>query len=355
MYPRITGANIDYLYNRDSNTKNFYQDGHYYPSYGTSIQFMNRIGAIRGRDNIESRYPVGLNSHSAKVNLLMEDITEGEAGAIVSALNNILAEDGTGKGYLAMTHDNATPMSSESVPSMYLNLEGGSNYIYNDINGLMIEDYQISHKSNFLYDLSVSLKTNAKSAYLNYWGAHVYSGDIAYWDTGIAYLENDIVFYPAFENARDNFFYCKGDHTSSTTNAPTRDSTIWTQEFSWTPSNEASTSNGDQINLENFKEGMLNRIKMNKNQQSIETSLFFPNRSNRETRAILHFLENRMGYKAFDFTISGIYRSKKRFTSPEWEHEFVYFDVNNVRVTFSEETRIASNKELNTSNFWNAL
>ena len=355
-FPRITGENIDYLYNRDNNTKEFYLNGYYYASYGTKIKFTNRIGEIRGRDNISSKYPIGLNSLHAEVSLMLNDVTDGEAGVVISAIQNTLAEEGTGAGYLTITNNNASPMNSGDAKYIFLNLDGGTgNYIYNEIDGLLVEEYNDSHKSNFLHDLSIKLKTNQKSVFTNYWGAHTYTGDIAYWDTGVAYEANDIIFYPAFENGRDNFFYCTSSHTSSASNAPTLSGASWTQSFVWQPNHELTVQNGDKISLENFQEGMYSRIKVNKNSQFIDTTLSFFNRSNKETRAILHFLENRMGHKAFDFTLSGIYRSKKYFTAPEWEHEFVYFDVNNISVNFREEVRVASAKQLNTSNFWNAL
>jgi len=355
-YPRITGDNLDYLYDRDQNTKSFNLSGYHYASYGTKVSFTNRIGEIRGRDNVSSKYPIGLNSLMAKIDLKIGDINEAEAGILVGAIQEVLAEEGTGAGYLTLTNNSSSPISTGSATNIYLNLDGGTgDFIYNEINGLLVEDYEVVHKSNFLHDLNIVLKTNQKSVFTNYWGAHSYSGGLAYWDTGIAYEENDIIFYPAFENARDNFFYCSSGHISITGLAPNASGSPWKQSFFWEPNHELTTRNGDSLSLENFKEGMHSRTKVNKNSQFIDTTLSFLNRSNKETRAILHFLENRMGYKAFDFTLSGIYRSKKYFTAPEWEHEFVYFDVNNISVKIKEEVRVASAKQLNTSNFWNAL
>ena len=355
-YPRITGENISYLYNRDHNTKVFPLYGQFYASYGTSLKFSNRVVEIKGRDHYTSSYPIGLNSMTAEVNLMMNDISDAEAGTIIRAMQKVLAEEGTGRGYINLARNNSTPLNTGEASAMYLNLEGGTdNHVYNSLEGFFVQEWNDQHKENFLHDVSITLRSNTKSPYLNYWGLYANSGDIAYWDTGVAYQTNDIVFFPKFENAMDNFFYCTSDHTSATGTSPEFTGSPWTQSFDWEPDYKLVVNNGDRVNLENFKEGLINRIKKDRNEQFLDLALSFENRSNRETRAILHFLENRMGYKPFPLELPGIYRAKKFFVAREWEHEFVYYDVNNLTVRMIERVRIANNKEINTSNFWNVV
>jgi phage-related protein len=355
-YPRITGENLDYLYNRDSNTKNFDLDGSFTPNYGTSVSVTNRIGEIVGRDYYSSKYPIGLNGMTIEVQMMFKDITDGQAGVIMAAVNSRLSEDGTGVGYITLGSNDSTPIATGECSGVYFNLEDGEiNPIYNNISGLYIAEYDDSHKENLLHDLSLTLKTNNNSAYINYWGLYPNTSGILYWDTGVAYNENDIVFYPAFENARDNFFYCLSGHTSTNPLSPVTSSQAWTQSFMWAPDHTANVSNNGTSELERFGEGVINRIKTNKNEQYINTELTFSYRSNSETKAMLHFLENRMGYKKFDFTMSGIYRSKKKFTAAEWRHEFIYYDVNNISVRIMESSNVAPSRELNTTNFWNVL
>jgi hypothetical protein len=352
---RITGTNLDYLYDRDANTKNFVTTNRFYADYGTVTRFRNRIGKVEGRDGYGTKYPIGLNSMVMEADILFTNLDQGEAGILISALQAKLAEDGEDVGSIRIGYNNNASLDTGTYTGMFLNLSAASgDLIYNKISGFYIADYEDVHRENFIHDIKLKVITNADSPFINYYGVYANSTGITGWTTATSYAQNDIVYYDGDIDERNNFYYCISGHTSSSSNHPTGASSAWTQAFQWSPDFSATYQEPADREIETFTHGLINRIKLNKNSQVLNMNLMFNNRSDKEARAILHYLENRMGHRKFNFTVSGIYRSKKYFTCPEWEHEMVYKDVNNISIAIEEEINVAPVRSIDNSDYINA-
>jgi hypothetical protein len=52
---------------------------------------------------------------------------------------------------------------------------------------------------------------------------------------------------------------------------------------------------------------------------------------------MLHFLENKGGYRRFKHKISSVYNRPKVFICPEWTHTWVYNNSHNLSVSFKED------------------
>jgi hypothetical protein len=59
--------------------------------------------------------------------------------------------------------------------------------------------------------------------------------------------------------------------------------------------------------------------------------------SDAEARCILHFLISKQGYRKFQYILPKIYNQNKYFYAPQWEHTFVYKNVNDITVTLVED------------------
>jgi len=362
-YPRIEGSNLKYLYDRDFSTKNIEASGSFTPSYGSKMRFRNKLRNIVGRDNYSQKAPLGLNSMVAEAELIFQNLTIEEAGMLQKAIDTQLAngvsdeEQFAVESYLTLGLGNSSPIS-EHVPLVTINLDGGSStgmYIYNTLSGARVTNLDLNHKEGFLTDVALDLTINADSPEINYWGVYANSTGIRNWREGLPYEKNDIAYLPIFNNARDNFFYCVEDNTSTYVNSPTGASTVWTQSFYWEPDAAVNVSFDSRKGEESFSKGFYNRIKLDSNDRLVNAKLAFSNRSNKETRAILHFLENRMGYKKFDYILSGAYRSAKRFTADAWEHVFKFYDSNDIGIEIKEAANPVIPKEPNSYNFWNVI
>jgi phage-related protein len=159
-----------------------------------------------------------------------------------------------------------------------------------------------------------------------------------------------------FRNIRSSsvnkFFYCVNNHTSNTSNYPSA-SNNWTQNFVWRPSYGSSGSY--RANNESMKLGegydYVNNLAINS--LPLELNVRFNNRTDKEAKAIIHFLQEKhfpyesiyaLDYKgerllstdvqAFNFIYSFPYRTDLKFTCVEFSHSIDYRNNNNITSKF---------------------
>ena len=352
-YPEYTGENVKFLYDRDFSSLPAYNYSDISipaPDYGSRVVFSTKTTTTVGRDNYETILPMGINNVMAEFNLNFSNIWNSEANYILHKLNQAI--NGTTQV------DETLAIYNSGIAGNEISFEGyygtGSS-IYKDVlSGCFVKDYSLNTKENFLCDLSVVLATDTYSSFMNYKGAFPNEAHIQAWNTGQSYEKFDVVYYPIFLDKRNNFFYCLQNHTSSTGILPQPESEYWTQSFFFEP-DFAIPTNVDYSSSINNDGDFLERIKMNKNSNRLDMNLKFENRSNKETRAMMHFLENKMGYRSFKMALSGVYRSQKTFYVPSWSHTYTFYDTNSIEVEIKESIRNMAKRELNTTNFWNVL
>ena len=148
------------------------------------------------------------------------------------------------------------------------------------------------------------------------------------------------------------FFYCTEDHLSSPQNMP-GGSSFWTQDFGWRPS-YGSNSTFAAINESMvLGEGSdyVNNLAINS--LPLELGLSFKNRTDKEAKAIIHFLQEKhfayesifaLDYKgqrllssdvqSFNFIYTHPYRKDLKFTCIEFNHTVTYRNNNTISAKF---------------------
>lgn len=153
------------------------------------------------------------------------------------------------------------------------------------------------------------------------------------------------------------FFYCKIDHDSSIKthpgSEPWHDSGYWTQDFEWRPS-YGSKSNFVATN-ENLQLGegsdYVNNLAINS--LPLEIDISFNNRTDKEAKAIMHFLqEKHFAYESifgidyrgdrllsgdvssFRFVYTHPYRKDLHFTCTDFSHSILYRNNNVITAKF---------------------
>lgn len=152
-----------------------------------------------------------------------------------------------------------------------------------------------------------------------------------------------------------SFFYCKKDHFSEEIKSPnnigSRD--FWTQDFFWRPGYGSQVNFAAQNEIVRLGEGYDQVTNKAINCLPMEINLRFDNRTDRETRAILHFLQEKffpydsmfsLNYKGerllsndvakFKFEFSYPYKKDLRYCCLRFGHEKSYRNNNNVVATF---------------------
>ena len=90
----------------------------------------------------------------------------------------------------------------------------------------------------------------------------------------------------------NQFFYCTKDHYSNTSNYP-GSSEVWTQDFIWRPSYNSQASYKAVNESLKLGEGYdyVNNLAINS--LPLELNLKFNNRTDKEAKAIIHFLQEK--------------------------------------------------------------
>ena len=121
--------------------------------------------------------------------------------------------------------------------------------------------------------------------------------DISGWNKDQAYEKFDVVFFSGNAETGCNqfesgYYYATAanDSTSNTTLSPSGSNTKWTRSFPSTPSYNSSVSFNAKTFKNTFGDGYHTILPKSHNNLEIEYNLNFNGRTEKESKAILHFL-----------------------------------------------------------------
>lgn len=164
-------------------------------------------------------------------------------------------------------------------------------------------------------------------------------------ESSVSYEENDIVYYTVNKKC----YYCIVAHTSSASIVPTNAS-YWgghidfdnygssesKPNFIWTPSYQAQSSFAPKVNLIKFGDGYEQRVQSDINNSLLSFSASFTERSEKETRAIVHFLDKRNSVESFIFTPPPPYDKALKFICREWSSNYNFYDNYSISAKFEQ-------------------
>ena len=328
-------------YDRDHNIDGPVLPFTFVPEYGSTVSFENKNVHFNAADNYYKKFSKGVNGTNIKLNLKFSNKTEDEARSFLHFIETVLDTD---KNYLDF--NSLTPSGVEiAFPT-------GS--IYKNIDELFIENYDFKFH-NGLFDIDLNLSKNGYSSLFDWSGssylnaANFYTG----WDTGINYKEFDVIFYSGYAeqissdfqtgnyyriaDRRENFYYCLSGHTSEYTNSPTGSNSHWSKSFFYEIDDDISIGSDRSNNIFDLKDSFSSFIKQDQNGGLIkDLSLSLKNRSDKEARSIIHFIEKHEDYRPLELTLPQLYNKKKFFVVKSFEHKFVYKDCNDLDIVLDE-------------------
>ena len=97
---------------------------------------------------------------------------------------------------------------------------------------------------------------------------------------------------------------------------------------------------GIKSDILSFKDSFTQRLGGNaqtKNIAKFDISYTLTDISDKEAVTILHFLENKAGYRRFEHQIPSLYNRPKVYYCPEWTHTWKYANSNDITVSFVED------------------
>jgi len=166
-----------------------------------------------------------------------------------------------------------------------------------------------------------------------------------FWNAGETYGKHDIAYMsgitvPSLELSGWYYYSGESETTATDANGPLGDSTetMWTKERFYFDVNAGLSINAAPRYLKQpFQSDFYIRTKDGLNKSLLNMEFSFDARSDKESKAIVHFLEHHKGKDQFEFIPPAPYDiTGKVFICPKWQHTLNYKDNNNVSVNFIE-------------------
>ncbi len=282
------------------------------PVYGSQVSFSSKINSYQTDDHYYNLIPMSVNSLSADFQLRY-DVSEVNARGLANFF-----ESKSGYKTFEFTPDNSG--------------------IYKTVSGYC-NNYAINFVNNQHFEVAASIAIDDAPTLLNWSGNSFTNLSFRDYNYSIAYKKYDVVYTGINQNKLDNFYYCTGDHSSTHSNSPTGASSMWTREFFFKP--DIGTQNDVQIKVDapEYKNSFTKRI-LPKGETNIATfgmEYTYSNITDKQSKAMLKFLENKGGYRRFEHQIPSVYNQPKVYYCPQWTHTWNYYNSNTIKVTFVED------------------
>ena len=291
----------------------------YFPSYGLSADFKSNVYTLDLDNGYYKKYPNGLNSLSCNFKLSIDDDHD-----IVQRIAN------------KIEYQNS--ISNFVKPKKYILT---NNKIYKKIKGVA-KNFSIEHFSKNRSRINIDFSIEEAPNFFSWRSSNFLNFTPEKWEKGISYKKNDVVYFEnplsEFQDFKiDNFFYCIKDHDSSELDQPyfgRSQNEFWARDFYWSCDQELTTN--VDFKYEQF-EGAFPIYRKEKNHADLGFDYIFSSIGDRQALAMLHFLENKGGYRRFTHKIQSIYNRSKVFICESWQHQWNYNNNHTIKVSFVED------------------
>jgi phage-related protein len=309
----------DLFYNRDRNISGITAPDkltglELTPSYGSTATFRSQNNAFNTDDFYYELVPLSVNNLSAEFKMNYE-LSPTNAAKVVNFF-----EAQSGYKQFEFNPDNSG--------------------IYKVTTGFC-DQYDVNFVSNQHADVKSTISVDGSPTFFNWSGGNFTNIAFNGWAVGSGYKKYDLVYSGVHDCQLDNFYYCTGDHTANEANSPTGTGAYWSsRNFFFEPNIQQNAQVGIKADILEFKNSFRQRLGGNaqtKNIAKFDISYNFTDISDKQARAMLHFLENKGGYRRFRHQIPSVYDRPKVYYCPEWTHTWKYINSNDLQVSFVED------------------
>jgi phage-related protein len=310
-----TGGDSLIFYNRDSNITelNPISSLTYIPTYGSRVQFSCNTNKYETSDGYFNQIPLSINSLTAKFDLKF-DLNEEESKKLINFIENK-------NGVYDITFSDSS--------SIYKNIDG------------FCTEYAINRINRNHYEIAISLDVKDVPNLFNWYSMSYVKPNYKTWSNNILYKKYDIVQYNTTNilNKLNSFYYCGYNHNSKEgiDTEPGDSISPWRQDFFFEPDLAMQNSVNLKVEKINFKNSFSQNIKTKKNIATTDFTYKFSNITTQKARAILHFLENKGGYRRFRVNMDSVYNKPKVFYAPSWNHTWKFEDSHDIEVQLIED------------------
>ena len=213
--------------------------------------------------------------------------------------------------------------------------------IYKNVSGFC-DEYTVNYVNLNHIEVAAKVAVDGAATLFNWSGQNFTNLPFQGFRGAATYKKYDVVYTGISDNKLDNFYYATQDHTSSSDgmNSPSGTGSLWSQKFFFEPDEKQNFQVPIKADIVDFEYSFKQRLGGNaqtKNIAKFDIAYNFTDVPDLEAKAILHFLENKAGYRRFEHTIPSLYNRPKVYYCPEWTHTWKYANANDITVTFVED------------------
>jgi len=298
-------------------------------SYGCAVRFENLVYQAGFGDGYYSILSKSENSLRTVFDLKFDKRSNKETRALVH-----LFEDSFNKG--------------DKVSGGYTGIYFTPFAPYNEEHEFYIQEFNRSYDYPNVNTVSVSLYREDQST-TDWQGYYIpFNQTRGFFTVGETYSTHDIVYLSGDAEAfndkytiyQSGWYYYTGleESVASDSNSPAAENNLWTKDTFYFSLNQGLSINQKPRFLEmKAQNDYLIRVKDGINNKLLSLDFSLDGRTDKETKAIIHFLEHKGGAQQFRFTPPAPYNKENLvFICPTWEHGLVYKDNNNISVKFVE-------------------
>lgn len=307
-------------------------------SYGSSANFSANLSSLEMGDGYRTNLAKNINTLQTKFNINYDGLTDAQAKCLLAYFQNTPETETKSiyEGFKGVNIDLFNPYKKNA--ELYFKSINHTTP-YNNINNIKIE-------AESLYDSS-----------LDYKGMLVQLDEIkirTYTSTIDQLKYNDVFYYEntAF-NKRGYYFYTgenfitEGNNiafpvTIAPENSPTGNNSWFTKNFYFKGDIDYTVDENIRLNVNDLKNSTIEYTKDGINYNLMEFGVNFANRTNDEARAILKFLDDKAGFKIFEYTLPQPYNKTINVYCPEWNHTYNFYNNNDISIKLIQSKAFSS-------------
>jgi phage-related protein len=293
------------------------------PSYGATVNYENQTYDATFGDGYYNIANKSENSLKVSFSLSFDKRSDKETRALVH-----LMEDSFNKG--------------EKPSGAYTGIYYTPFAPYNEEHEFYIEQIDRGYSYPNVNSSSTTLLREDQSI-LDWQGYYIpFNQTQKFWEEGAAYSTHDIVYLSGDYTPHISGWYYYSGHsetTASDSNGPNGGvDSMWTKNnFYFDVNGGVSVNQAPRFIKQPTQSDYYIRTKDGLNKSLLNMQLTFNSRTDKEAKAMVHFLETHQGKNQFEFKPPAPYDiSGKVFVCPKWAHQLTYKENNDISVNFIE-------------------
>jgi phage-related protein len=298
-------------------TKNI--DSLFNKTYGCSANFSTKAIKANYGDGYFLNVIPNVNNLITNFSLKYDGLTDKQAFSLIGFFQN------------SFEYEPLTQTDSYENVSMSLF------YPYKDNAKIYFQDLDYTSVDSNINNIIINC-TTAYDSNLDYKG-YVVSDEssIRPFIEGKKYEKHDIVYYNSISSLGGYYWYTgQNSAVLNLSQSPTGVNSLFTRKFYFKPDLDFKIPLNPRFMKNEYEMTSVAYEQDGINKNILDLSLSFTNRSDKEAFAILKFLDDRCGFKLFEFILPEPYNKQMTFYCPEWNHSYKFKDNHDINVKFLE-------------------